>query len=79
MQKLRAEVAKSYFLACLCHDLSCFRRLAWLPPLKRYSTFLQEPVEIVGFDAVVFAYVPLRLVTEGHDPVDVVLIVGEEL
>ena len=42
-------------------------------------TFLQEPVEIVGFDAVVLAHVPLRLVPEGLDPVDVVSIVGEEL
>ena len=42
-------------------------------------TFLQEPVEIVRFDAVVPAHVPLRLVPEVLDPVDVVSIVGEEL
>ena len=42
-------------------------------------TFLQEPAEIVGFNAVVLAHVPLRLVPEGLDPVDVVSIVGEEL
>jgi len=42
-------------------------------------TFLQAQVEIVGFNAVVLAHVPLRLVPEVLDPVDVVLIVGEEL
>ena len=42
-------------------------------------TFLQEPVEIVGFDAFVLAHVPLRLVPEVLDPADVVSIVGEEL
>ena len=40
---------------------------------------LQEPVEIVRFDAVVFAHVPLGLVPEILDPVDVVSLVGKEL
>ena len=41
-------------------------------------TLLLEPVKIVRFDAVVYTNVALGLVPEVLDPVDVVLLVGEE-
>jgi len=42
-------------------------------------TLLQKPVEIIGFDAVVLAHVTLCLVPEILDPIDMVLLIGEEL
>lgn len=36
-------------------------------------TLLQKPVEILRFDTVVLAHVPLGLVPEVLDPVDVIL------
>ena len=41
--------------------------------------FLQEPVEIVRLDAVVFAHMTLGLVPKILDPVDVILLVCKEL
>ena len=41
-------------------------------------TLLQEPVEIVRFDAVVLARVALGLVPEVLDPVDVIALIGEQ-
>jgi len=42
-------------------------------------TFLQEPEEILLFEAVETPHVALRLISEVLDAVDVVVLVGEEL
>ena len=42
-------------------------------------TLLQKPVEVLRFDAIVFAHMPLGLVPEILDPIDVVLPRGEAL
>jgi hypothetical protein len=41
--------------------------------------FLQEPVKILLFDAVKLAHLPLGLVPEILDAVDVILFIGEQL
>ena len=41
--------------------------------------FLQEPVEIVWFDAVVLPHMTLGLAPEVLNPIDVIPIIGEEL
>ena len=41
-------------------------------------TLLQEPIEVVSLDAVEATQVPLGLVPEVLNPVDVVLLIGKE-
>src|SRR6202012_180673 len=54
-------------------------KLLVIASIEAPLTFLQEPVKIVGFDAVETPHMPFGLVPEILDAIDVVLLVGEEL